>query len=81
MEISEAQKWVNLAIWALLTALPAAFMSAVSATYILTANEGFRLPAKIACPIGLGFAAALLVVYVVLLCRRLCGSCRGSKNA
>ncbi len=65
----------------LLTAIPAAFMSAVSATYILTANEGFRLPAKIACPIGLGFAAALLVVYVVLLCRRLCGSCRGSKNA
>lgn len=65
----------------MLTAIPAAFMSAVSATYILTANEGFRLPAKIACPIGLGFAAALLVVYVVLLCRRLCESRRGSKNA
>ena len=60
----------------LLTAIPAAFMSAVSATYILTANEGFRLPAKIACPVGIGFAAALLVVYVVLLCRKL----RGSKN-
>ncbi len=64
----------------LLTAIPAAFMSAVSATYILTANEGFRLPTKIAYPIGLGFAAALLIVYAVLLCRRLCGSRCGSKN-
>ena len=60
----------------LLTAIPAAFMSAVSATYILTAKEGFRIPTKIAYPIGLGFAAALFAVYAVLLCRKLCGSRR-----
>ena len=60
----------------LLTAIPAAFMSAVSATYILTAKEGFRIPTKIAYPIGLGFAAALFAVYAVLLCRKLCRSRR-----
>ena len=64
----------------LLTAFPAAFMSAVSVTYILTAAEGFRLPTKIAYPIGLGFAAALFAVYAVLLVRRLLASRRGSKT-
>ena len=64
----------------LLTAVPAAFMTAVSATYILTANEGFRIPTKIAYPVGLGFAAALFIVYAVLLCRRIRGSRRGSKT-
>ncbi len=54
----------------LLTALPAAFMSAVSMTYILTADEGFRLPTAIAYPVGIGFAAALLIAYVVLWTRR-----------
>ena len=53
----------------LLTALPAAFMSAVSLTYILMAEEGFGLSAGIAYPIGLGFAAALFVIYVVILKR------------
>ena len=53
-----------------LTALPAAFMSAVSMTYILTAAEGFRLPVRIAYPVGAGFAAALLIVYIVLWARQ-----------
>ncbi len=43
---------------------------------IFAADEGFRIPTKIAYPIGLGFAAALLIVYAVLLCRKLCGSRR-----
>ena len=42
----------------LLCALPAAFMSAVSCTYILMAEEGFRLSASIAYPVGIVFAAA-----------------------
>ena len=54
--------------WAsLLTALPAAFMSAVSATYILMAEEGLSLGAGVAYPAGVCFAAALFVIYVVLV--------------
>ncbi len=51
----------------LLTALPAAFMSAVSMTYILTAQEGFRLSASIACPAGALFATILFFIYIVKL--------------
>ncbi len=54
----------------LFTALPAAFMSAVSLTYILMANEGFGLSAGIAYPAGAVFAVALFCVYVVLMRRR-----------
>ena len=46
----------------LMTALPAAFMSAVSLTYILIANEGFGLSAGMAYPAGILFAAALCKV-------------------
>ncbi|MDO4865379.1 MAG: carbon starvation CstA family protein [Clostridia bacterium] len=55
----------------LMTALPAAFMSAVSMTYILMAGEGFGLSASIAYPVGIVFAAALFAVYAVQLRRRL----------
>ena len=51
----------------LLTATPAAFMSAVSLTYILMASEGFRLSSSIAYPAGAVFAAALLCLYVALV--------------
>ena len=47
----------------LITALPAAFMSAVSMTYILMAGEGFRLSPAISYPAGAVFALALLGVY------------------
>ena len=52
----------------LMTALPAAFMSAVSLTYILMAKEGFGLSAPIAYPAGVAFALALFggYVYVVI---------------
>ncbi|MBR4577460.1 MAG: carbon starvation protein A [Clostridia bacterium] len=46
-----------------LTALPAAFMSAVSMTYILMAEEGFRLSSAIAYPVGIVFAAALYITF------------------
>ena len=51
----------------LVTALPATFMSAVSLTYILMAKEGLGLGAGFAYPVGIAFAAALFVVYMVLL--------------
>lgn len=54
----------------LLTALPATFMSAVSATYILTATEGFGLSVAIAYPVGIVFAAALFIVYAVFWIKR-----------
>ena len=50
----------------LITALPAAFMSAVSVTYILMAQEGFRLGAGIAYPVGIVCAAALFLIYLVI---------------
>ena len=55
----------------LITALPAAFMSAVSMTYILMAEEGFGLSETLAYPIGILFASALLIVYLVLFRKRL----------
>ena len=55
----------------LLTALPGAFMSAVSLTYILMAGEGFGLSASVAYPAGIVFAAALFGVYAVCLRRKL----------
>ena len=54
----------------LLTALPAVFMSAVSMTYILMASEGFRLSASVAYPVGAGFAAALLCVFLFTVYRK-----------
>ena len=50
----------------LMTALPAAFMSAVSITYILMAGEGFSLSAGIAYPAGAAVAAVLTAVYAWL---------------
>ncbi len=55
----------------LITALPAAFMSAVSMTYILIAKKGFQLPESIGYPIGILFAAALFFVYLVLLRKKM----------
>ena len=54
----------------LLTALPAAFMSAVSMTYILMAEEGFALSADIAYPAGGAFAIILFIVYTTISSRK-----------
>ena len=56
-------------LYSLITAMPAAFMSAVSLTYILMAKEGFRLSQKMAYPAGLCFAIALFAVYIIILRR------------
>ena len=60
----------------LITALPAAFMSAVSVTYILMAQEGFRLGAGIAYPVGIVCAAALFLIYLVIGQKRFKGEAR-----
>lgn len=51
----------------LITAIPAAFMSAVTLTYILMAKEGFRLSSRIAYPAGIMFAVLLSLIYVLQL--------------
>ncbi len=53
----------------LLTAFPAAFMSAVSLTYIMMASEGFRLGQTVSYISGEIFAITLFVIYLVFLIR------------
>ena len=60
----------NYRFGSLLTAFPAAFMSAVSLTYIMMAQEGFRLTQTISYISGASFAAVLFVIYLVFLIRR-----------
>ena len=50
-------------------AIPATFMSAVSMTYILMADEGFKLSSKIAYPAGILFAAACFITYAMYVRR------------
>ena len=54
----------------LITALPATFMTAVSITYILMADEGLKIVPDIAYPIGITLAVALMVVYLVKLIKK-----------
>ena len=56
----------------LITALPAAFMTAVCTTYILMGEEGFRLSAGIAFPAGAAAAAVLLCIYLLKGRKKLC---------
>lgn len=53
----------------LLTAVPAAFMTAVSVTYILVAKEGFKLSTAVGYPIGIAAAAVLFAIYIILMLR------------
>ncbi len=55
----------------LITAIPAAFMSGVTATYILAAPEGLQLSTAIAYPVGAVVALIPLVIYVIKLKERL----------
>ena len=50
--------------------VPAAFMSGVSCTYILMAEEGLRLPQSLAYPIGAAFALACAALFAVAAVRR-----------
>ena len=61
-----AKKWW----YSLICAFPATFMSGVSCTYILMANEGFKLSKTISYPAGLIFALACLVLYLIKASKR-----------
>ena len=51
--------------YSILCAVPATFMSGVSCTYILMAEEGFRLSQSIAYPVGAVFALTCATLYAV----------------
>ncbi|MBR1444041.1 MAG: carbon starvation protein A [Firmicutes bacterium] len=51
-------------VYSFVTAIPASFMSAVSVTYILMADEGFRISASIAYPCGIVFAVGCFAFYI-----------------
>ena len=53
-----------------ISACPAAFMSAVSLTYILVADEGFRVSRAVALPAGIVFAAVLFGVFLAAFLKR-----------
>lgn len=55
----------------LFTAFPASFMTAVSTTYILMAEEGFKISAGIAYPLGVIAAVALFGFYFYSLRKQL----------
>lgn len=55
--------------YSLVSALPATFMSAVSITYILMADEGFKITSDIAYPAGIAAALVLFVVFLVYMIR------------
>ncbi len=54
----------------LLTAIPAAFMSSVTLTYVLMADEGFKISSKYAYPIGILFGLILFIIYAVIVVRK-----------
>ena len=51
----------------LITSIPATFMEAVSITYILMADEGFKITRMIAYPIGIFISLTTFVVYLAFL--------------
>jgi len=53
----------------LITTIPATFMAAVTMTYIFLAPEGFKLSGKISYPIGIIFALACLVIFILTTVR------------
>lgn len=69
-------------VYSLVSALPATFMSAVSITYILMADEGFKITSDIAYPAGIAVAIVLFVIFLVYMVRNkkhdnsLDGNCR-----
>lgn len=54
----------------LITALPAAFMTAVSVTYILMADEGLRLNRTLSYAVGAASALILFAVYLLNVIRK-----------
>ena len=57
-------------IASLITAVPATFMTAVTVTYILIADEGFRLNRTIGLAAGSAAALLMLTNYIIMLVKR-----------
>ncbi len=53
------------AVYSLIAAIPAIFMSAVCSTYILIADEGFKIGSNIAYPVGLAFAVICGLLFII----------------
>ena len=49
----------------LITALPATFMTGVTVTYLMMADEGFRMSAAASYPAGIIIALFVFVIYVI----------------
>ncbi|MDO5329318.1 MAG: carbon starvation CstA family protein [Coriobacteriia bacterium] len=64
--LTKKNKWLSL-----VTAIPCAFMGAVTFTYILMAPEGFRLDALFAYPAGIMFAIVIFTYYLYYLRKEL----------
>ncbi|WP_353892586.1 carbon starvation protein A [Proteinivorax hydrogeniformans] len=48
-----------------IASIPATFMTAVSVTYILQADEGFKLATSISYPVGIGVAILVLGLFIL----------------
>lgn len=59
MAVYTKRPWTSL-----MAAIPATFMSAVSVTYLLYAEEGFHLSTKIAYPVGIIAAIVFAVIFI-----------------
>lgn len=57
-------------IYSIVTALPAAFMTAVTSTYILMAREGLKLSYCIAYPVGIAIMLISIIVYIYFYRRK-----------
>jgi len=49
----------------LITALPASFMTGVTFTYLLMADEGFRMSSAAAYPVGIILALFMFIIYII----------------
>ena len=61
-------------VLSLITAVPSSFMTSVCTTYILVADEGFRISRQIALPVGIGVGLSHFVFYLLYI------SLRGKRN-
>lgn len=59
MAVYTKRPWTSL-----MAAIPATFMSAVSVTYLLYADEGFHLSTKIAYPVGIAAAVLFAAIFI-----------------
>ena len=57
-------------ILSLVTAVPSAFMTSVCTTYILMADEGFRISQQIALPVGICVGLSHFLFYLLFISLR-----------